>query len=178
MSEWGIPTYLTGGVSIYRSENPSYAAGVATYKPDTSWRKALIEDQLRDIEVLDENWDSYGGAKVEKNAIISARYSLNVLSEFPKYLMPSTAGTLLFEWESPLGRACLEFGQQTFSFYASPKIGDTIFLSGNLREMHAEKINDALATAMGDHKPKFVELVYQDNRLESRDKISTYISRR
>lgn len=124
------------------------------------WQKNSVVNQVRDISHLTDDWDGYGGASVEKNAISIAMFLLESLSEYPNDTLPSTAGTLLFKWDEPRGKASLELGRETFSFYASPKAGKPIFLGGKMQEIDAQDINAALATIAGHLKPQSLEDLY------------------
>lgn len=113
------------------------------------WADASLSDQLDAISELQPDWDGYGAASIEPAALAAARQLLGRLQPLPEIMLPASSGTLVLEWETPLGRAHLELGKQTYSFYAAPRNGQPIFLTGDVREEDAEDINYALATIIG-----------------------------
>jgi hypothetical protein len=146
ISEWNMQSIMgaldssvrVGASPAGRWYYPASAGG-------PSWADASLSDQLSAISKLAANWDGYGAEPIEPTAIASARKLLERLTPTPDVIMPSTAGTVVIEWETTLGRANLELGRQTFSFYTSPRLGEPTFLSGDAREEDAEEINYALA---------------------------------
>lgn len=113
------------------------------------WADASLADQIDAIAALQPDWDGYGAAKIEPTALAAARQLLGALQPMPEIILPASGGTLVLEWETVLGRAHLELGRQTYSFYAAPRNGQPIFLSGDVREEDAEDFNYALATITG-----------------------------
>ncbi len=123
----------------------------------TTWYAASLKDQLRELSKLDDNWDGYGAAKIEARAVAHAQFVLPSLDISPDHLLPSVAGTILIEWENMLGRASLELGIETFSFYTSPAVGAPILLGGTMQELNVEDINYAVATIAGKAIPQSLE---------------------
>lgn len=160
LSGWGLPPTLVGGatvVTLYKNPEQYYVNPKWVPRAGPLWYEESINRQLREIRELEDDWDGYGGARIEPNAVSRALSMLVYLTEYPRHLSPSSSGTLLLEWEGPRGKASLELGRETFGFYASPKSGNPIFLGGNVNEMDSEDINNALATIIGHHKPQALE---------------------
>lgn len=160
LSGWELSSPLLGGaavVSVYQAAEPTYFNQAWISRAGPVWYEESFNRQLREIAELEDDWDGYGGAHIEPNAISKALSIFAYLTEHPSHLLPSSAGTLLLEWEGPRGRASLELGRETFGFYASPKAGSPIFLGGSVGEMDSEDINNALATIVGHYKPQALE---------------------
>lgn len=127
------------------------------WKTTTSWEVASLSEQLRALGKLQEGWDGYEAAPVDSHALARASELVSVLRAPPEHILPSTAGTVLLEWEGPFGRASLELGRSTFGFYTAPHTGAPILLGGNSDEMHAEDLEVALATISSSHVPQSME---------------------
>lgn len=113
------------------------------------WETAAREGNLSEIAALPADWDGCGAEPVSQQAIGHARTvlaSLSVADAAPDQIVPSAAGTVLFDWETDFGIAHLEIGRSTFGFYAAPKIGRPIMLGGEIGGLHVEYICSALAT--------------------------------
>lgn len=155
------PPSLIGGTAvtgIYQTVDQSYIDMTRRNLGSLSyWQKNSVINQLQDISHLTDDWDGYGGASIEKNAVVTAKNLVDNLTEFPAYVLPSTAGTLLLKWVGPRGKASLELGRETFSFYAAPEAGSPKFLSGDTKEIDAEKINTALSKIVGYLRPWSLE---------------------
>lgn len=121
------------------------------------WYAASLNDQLNQLSRLADDWDGYGAAGIEAQAVTHAQFILPLLAATPDHLLPSAAGTILIEWESMLGRASLELGRDTFSFYTSPAVGDPILLGGTMQALDVEDINYAVATIAGKVVPQSLE---------------------
>ncbi len=116
------------------------------------WEQAALRHQLREISELDEDWDGSGAVAVSFTAIQHAEAVLNELlprGVIPGFVMPTTAGTVAFEWESVLGTAHLEIGNSTFGFYTAPVTGDSLMHGGSIEVMDAEQIAQSLRTILG-----------------------------
>lgn len=122
-----------------------------------TWHTATLNDQLKELSELVDDWDGYGAAGIEALAVTHTRNVLPLLFVAPDHLLPSSAGTILIEWESMLGRASLELGRDTFSFYTSPVLGDPILLGGTVQALDVEDINYAVATISGKVVPQSLE---------------------
>ena len=122
-----------------------------------TWHTAALTDQLRELSTLVDGWDGYGAAGIEARAVTHAENVLPLLDVAPDHLLPSSAGTILIEWETMLGRASLELGRDTFSFYTSPAVGDPILLGGTVQGLDVGDINFALATVAGKIGSAFLE---------------------
>lgn len=123
----------------------------------TSWEIASLADQLKSIAALDEGWDGYGAASVDSRAIAFAESLVSVMRVRPEFVLPSSSGTVLLEWEGPFGRASLELGADTFGFYTAPNVGEPIMLAGKSDELDAENLEAALATITSTFRPQSVE---------------------
>ena len=113
------------------------------------WEHAAQEDHLAEIALLADDWDGCGALAVSNEAIAHARTfldSLSVTDSSPNTIVPTAAGTLLFEWETSFGSAHLEIGKSTFGFYTSPVVGESIMIGGQIGVLNAEQIRVALAT--------------------------------
>lgn len=139
------------------------AIGLAFHRPkstastSTTWEAATLEDEIRQIGQMTDGWDGYGAAGIESSAIAHAVYLLPLLSLRPSYAAPCSAGTILLEWENNLGRASLELGRDTFSFYSAPHAGEPVFLGGLMRDLDADDLNFALATLAGSRIARSME---------------------
>jgi len=122
-----------------------------------TWYAYSLVDQLMQISRLTDGWDGYGAAGIDFKAVAHARNILPLLHASPDHILPGVAGTVLVEWERSLGRASLEIGQDTFSFYTSPTVGDPILLGGTIQGLDVGDINFALATITGNVVPQSLE---------------------
>ncbi len=163
LSGWELPPMLIGGaavVAFYQGQEQDYLDPRWISRPSPIWYEESLSRQLRKMGNLKDDWDGYGGAGIEPNAVTKALSMLSYLAEYPQHLTPSASGTVLLEWESPRGKASLELGRETFGFYTVSGIGRSIFLSGNLAELDSEEINNALSTIIGHHTPRSLEEGY------------------
>lgn len=135
-------------------QTPSFTYQAVSH---ATWHSASVWDQLNALSRLTDGWDGYGAAAIDARAIAHARSVLSCLEILPDHLLPSVSGTLLLEWEGMLGRASLEIGRDTFSFYTSPTVGYPILLGGTVRELDVGDINFALATVTGKFIPQSLE---------------------
>lgn len=113
------------------------------------WESAAREDNLSMIAALPDDWDGCGSASVSRQAIIHSRAILSTLSaagSAPDQILPSPAGTVLFDWETDFGTAHLELGKSTFGFYTSPTVGRPIMNGGEIDDLDVDHIRAALAT--------------------------------
>ena len=161
LSGWELAPQFLGGAALFvvQQQPESYLNRAWIPRAGPVWYEESFVKQLREIGELRDDWDGYGGARIEPEAISRALSIFSYLAQYPSHLLPSSSGTLLLEWVGHRGRASLELGRETFGFYASPKVGNPIFLGGDVREMNSEDINNALATIVGHHKPQSLENV-------------------
>lgn len=134
-----------------------------------TWYDASLEEQLSRISELGDNWDGYGAASVDGRIIESTRSIMDMLDIPPDVLIPNASGTVTLEWESPLGRASLEVGIDTFGFYTAPNAGTSIFLGGSIRGLEVGDINFAVSTIAGEVIPYAMESGDWDLGVESRN---------
>ena len=100
--------------------------------------------QLIDIGRLPQDWDGYGAAAVDPFIIRIAREWLGVASQTALVLpeiSPNTNGTISFEWENVYGRAHLEIGIESFSFYLAPTAGLSYHIRGDLQSCRMAEIS-------------------------------------
>jgi hypothetical protein len=136
------------GSGISDSWSPSYTAQFA------------FSRNLHSIGDLDDNWDGYGAARVHASTVVLANVLIEMLEHGPDCVAASVTGTIVFEWEGPLGSANLELGKETYSFYTSPHIGRPIFLGGVLTTLNAQQIDYALGTVKGVSAPRSITVDY------------------
>lgn len=118
-----------------------------------NWDRAAQTNQLREIAQLRDDWDGCGAAAIEARAVAHAEWILGLLDGKgcrPDFVLPSAAGTIVLEWDAPLGGAHLELGKSTFGFYTSPMAGESIMRSGSIEVLNAEEISFALATIVSN----------------------------
>jgi hypothetical protein len=78
--------------------------------------------QVRELLKLEDGWDGYGGYSPSVSACEYVEGVINRLaSEFRELpspeISPTPNGTLTLSWESSLGYACIEIGDERFSAY-------------------------------------------------------------
>jgi hypothetical protein len=91
--------------------------------------------RIRELSVLENGWDGYGGYSPSRSACDQAQRLIEVLALSFPYLespdvSPTSNGTITFSWETKAGDACIEVGDQKFSAYVRrqndfiPFVGD------------------------------------------------------
>lgn len=129
------------GATISLSE-PEPAAYV--YWVTNPFRGAMLAEYPAAFEAIERvafptpNWDGYGAlavsAEAKQNALEAMRVILPV-APTPE-INPNPNGTMSFEWGTQLGKAHLEIGQTRYSFYINPRVGQPIFLEGDVESVH------------------------------------------
>jgi hypothetical protein len=152
---------VTLSVSGWSTQGPPVAKAVSeidaqpTYWPPRlfsetdAWADAAQEQILRDISALPNDWDASGASSISPIAISNARSILQQLQSLncaPDYIIPTSSGTLQFDWERQLGTAHLEIGNTTFGFYTAPGAGESILDDGLFEALNAEEIRFAVAS--------------------------------
>lgn len=115
--------------------------------PNVFWmtapaRGALLAEYSPAFQAVDAdwfavgNWDGEGALPVspltKQNAKDALKDILPVVSA-PE-ISPNPSGTVSFEWETNEGKAHLEIGNTKYSFYVSPRFGNTIFHEGTVED--------------------------------------------
>jgi hypothetical protein len=99
----------------------------------------LAQQLISAFEDLEQDWDGYGAVPIHsetsKNATAATEGLAGVLTFADIY--PNPNGTISFEWESKLGRACLEIGRTKYSFYVKPTTGIPIYADGKASHIDA-----------------------------------------
>jgi hypothetical protein len=118
--------------------------------PETDvWIDAAQEQILREISALPNDWDASGASRISPAAIENARVILQQLQSrncAPDFIVPTSSGTVQFDWERLLGTAHLEIGNTTFGFYTAPRSGESILDDGSFEALNAEEIRFAVAS--------------------------------
>jgi hypothetical protein len=131
----------------YRAHAPSIKVAWPQPQADV-WREAVRDAQITEIASLPDDWNGSGAAAVDALTITHARSllaQLSLRSAEPDFIAPTTAGTIAFEWERPLGEAYLELGRDNFGFYTAPRQADPVMYSGSIEELDGGEIFFALA---------------------------------
>ena len=96
--------------------------------PASADRKSSIIAVINKIAELEENWDSLGARKPNKDAVRNAINLVNVLPEDilqcldPEDVYPSTYGSLVLDFETEKGIVSVETGDESMGFYTDYNI--------------------------------------------------------
>ncbi len=113
------------------------------------WEKDSQTQLLNEISTLEEGWDGYGAPAISEQAVSNAKKMLDQLEQrdvLPTSIVPTTSGTIAFEWTLPIGGAYLEIGISTFGFYTSPQVGESFMRGGRVDELDPGELAKVLET--------------------------------
>jgi hypothetical protein len=129
------------GSSFLKWQNTSWPTPtIPVFRPNTGANsKELLKARIRAIGKLEDDWDGYGAAGVDKDITRHASALIELPLRSPTYVRPHPAGTIIFEWESESGSASLEIGKTKYSFYAKPEDGEAVVDGGLIAEFDGEK---------------------------------------
>lgn len=87
------------------------------------------DKKLVELGALQDDWDGYGGAAIDKSIILASReYFALLLANLPAPdIQPNPNGTISFEWTPRDGAAQLEIGKTHLSLYIKHPSGSPIF---------------------------------------------------
>lgn len=166
ISNWLPNLNLLKDNRLLNDNRPKFDGALQVVRRSAFWDEAARAAQLNEIASLRNDWDGSGAIAVSDDAIGKAQSILNSFSttgNSPDFILPGSAGTVLFEWEKPLGTAHLEIGKSTFGFYTSPNVGEPLMYGGPFEVMNASNIQDAIATITPNSKRS--SLAFSDNSL-------------
>lgn len=106
-ARWTVPATLSNpDVSI----SPSNAELTGVHKQ--TWTDQDLDSaklQIKEMEILDCNWDSYGSPPISQDAIAAALEAITDWNLPPRPMIsPSPEGGVVFEWRTPTGDFTLE----------------------------------------------------------------------
>lgn len=119
------------GNSIFHAKATAaiHASGPCPSMP--SWQRFMQIQQLSQLEALPHGWDGDDAEQIAEGAVRGGKSFVMAFTGPASAIIPSASGTVVLEWDSPLGEAVLEIGQTRFSFYISPNHGNPIFRKGS-----------------------------------------------
>jgi hypothetical protein len=123
------------------------------------WQRAAQEKLIREIAELEDGWDGHSGTAINQRVIYNARFLLGVFTARalgPDFILPSTSGTVTFEWERDGGSAVLEIGKSTYGFYTTPASGKAILIDGLFEAFDGEQLWKAVASISEKSVPQSV----------------------
>lgn len=130
--------WSTSRNSISRPELVERVRLEAVDRPSHFWAKTLLINQIDELEALPEGWDGEDAERIPSAIAESARAFLRSYEGPSPSIFPNVSGTLLLEWESPLGVAVLEIGLTRYSFYVNPQNGEPRFRKNTVDALVAD----------------------------------------
>lgn len=99
-----------------------------------------VEQSILQMGELQDDWDGFGAAGINKEIVARGIALSNAIATPPTDVNPHPAGTLVFEWETHLGKAYLEIGRTRYNFYARTNAQARLAHAGFLSELTGGKI--------------------------------------
>jgi len=181
-SPWDVPTYrplpqaitalwpqradssrLQANIEIASLQMQRWQALYRLSVHRVQWRLPFLKNSLAAIAALEPNWDGLDAIPVSKEAVEhgnSILLSLSDLGVEPGTIRPSSAGTLVFEWDLPAGEAQLEIGRSTFGFFTDPHVGEPVLCDGPIEALNFNEIASALSTLAATIAPLSLANLY------------------
>lgn len=122
----------------------------------SKWEQSASE--VRELGLLEENWDGYGGLKINSRVVDNTVRALEMMAAANPVIVvpeisPTSSGTIALRWDTSEMEAVIEFGITRFSGYVQARHQPTVYLGGDATKFSYEDFASLASAAQNAVAP-------------------------